>query len=121
MKHKFIAKRYWKDQSTAMGQSDVIAKTFDDVINLSLGDPDLITHDIIIDNSYADAKAGHTKYTDFRGDPELRQEIINYYKEEYAMNVKDEEVFVCASACLGMYLSLEAIIDDGDEVILQAP
>ncbi len=37
------------------------------------------------------------------------------------MDVKDEEIFVCASACLGMYLALEAIIDDGDEVILQAP
>lgn len=121
LKHRFIAKRYWKDQSTAMGQSDVIAKSFNDVINLSLGDPDLITHDIIIDNAFKDAKAGHTKYTDFRGDPELRQEIMNYYKEEYAIDVKDEEIFVCASACLGMYLALEAIVDDGDEVILQAP
>ena len=104
MKHKFIAKRYWKDQSTAMGQSDVISKSFNDVINLSLGDPDLITNSIIIDNAFADAKAGHTKYTDFRGDPELRQEIINYYKEEYSMDVKDEEIFVCTSGCLGMYL-----------------
>ncbi len=121
MKHKFIAKRYWKDQSTAMGQSDVISKSFNDVINLSLGDPDLITNSIIIDNAFADAKAGHTKYTDFRGDPELRQEIINYYKEEYSMDVKDEEIFVCTSGCLGMYLALEAIVDDGDEVILQAP
>ena len=121
MKHKFIAKRYWKDQSTAMGKSDEMAKSFDDVINLSLGDPDLITHDIIIDNAFADAKAGHTKYTDFRGDPEFRAEICKYYKEEYDMDVADEEVFVCASACLGMYLALEAIIDDGDEVILQAP
>ncbi len=121
MKHKFIAKRYWKDQSTAMGQSDILAKQFDDVINLSLGDPDLITHDIIINKAFSDAKAGHTKYTDFRGDPELRSEICKFYKEEYDMEVKDEEVFVCASACLGMYLALEAIIDDGDEVILQSP
>ena len=121
MKHKYIAKRYWKDQSTAMGQSDVMAKSFDDVINLSLGDPDLITHPLIIEKSYEDAKAGHTKYTDFRGDPELRAEICNFYKEEYDMDVKDEEVFVCASACLGMCLALEAIVDDGDEVILQAP
>lgn len=121
MKHPFIAKRYWKDQSTAMGQSDVMAKSFNDVINLSLGDPDLITHELIIDKAFADAKAGHTKYTDFRGDPELRQEISNFYKEEYNMDVKDEEIFVCASACLGMYLALEAILDDGDEVILQAP
>lgn len=121
MKHPYIAKRYWKDQSTAMGQSDVLAKSFNDVINLSLGDPDLITHDIIIDNAFADAKRGHTKYTEFRGDPELRQEICKYYAQEYGVEVKDEEVFVCASACLGMYLALEAIIDDGDEVILQAP
>ncbi len=121
MKHKFIAKRYWKDHQTAMGKSDEMAKTFDDVINLSLGDPDLITDDIIIDGAFADAKAGHTKYTDFRGDPELRTEICRFYQEEYGMEVRDEEVFVCASASLGMYLSLEAIVDDGDEVILQAP
>ncbi len=121
MKHRFIAKRYWKDQQTAMGKSDEMAKSFHDVINLSLGDPDLITDDIIIDGAFADARRGHTKYTDFRGDPELRKEICEFYKEEYDMDVKDEEVFVCASASLGMYLSLEAIVDDGDEVVLQAP
>lgn len=121
MKHPYIAKRYWKEQSTAMGQSDVMAKSFSDVINLSLGDPDLITDELIIDKAFADAKAGHTKYTEFRGDPELRSEICKFYKEEYGMDVKDEEVFISASACLGMYLALEAIIDDGDEVILQAP
>lgn len=121
MKHKFIAKRYWKDQSTAMGQSDVLAKSFDDVIDLSLGDPDITTDFSIIDAAFADAKLGHTKYTDFRGDPELRREIIRFYKEEYDMDIEDEEIFVAASGCLAMYLVLEAILDDGDEVILQAP
>ena len=121
MKHKFIAKRYWKDQSTAMGQSDEMAKSFDDVINLSLGDPDMTTPEPIIEAAFRDAKAGHTKYTDFRGDPELRAEICRYYEKNFGMPVRDEEVFVTASACLGMYLALEAILDDGDEVILQAP
>lgn len=121
MKHKFVSKRYWKDQNTAMGQSDVLAKAYNDVINLSLGDPDRITDAIIIDNAFADAKAGHTKYTDFRGDPELRHEISKYYKVEFDMDVKDEEIFISTSACEGMYLVLEAILDDGDEVILQAP
>ena len=121
MKHRFIAKRYWKDQSTAMGQSDVLAKSYDDVIDLSLGDPDLITHPLIIEKAFEDAKAGHTKYTEFRGDPELRQEISRFYKEEYDMDVADEEIFVCTSACEGMYLVLESILDDGDEVLVQAP
>ena len=51
MKHRFIAKRYWKDQSTAMGQSDVLAKSYDDVIDLSLGDPES-------DNTSADNRKG---------------------------------------------------------------
>jgi len=121
MKSRFIAKRYWIDQGTAMGRSDELAKSYDDCINLSLGDPDLITDELIINKAFQDAKSGHTKYTDFRGDPELRNEICKFYKEEYNMDVKDEEVFVTASACLGMYLALEAITDDGDEIILQAP
>ncbi len=121
MKHKFVSKRYWKDKSTAMGKVDELAKQFDDVIDLSLGDPDLITHDLIIENSMRDAKLGHTKYTDFRGDPELRNEIIKFYNDEYGLEIKDEEIFVAASGCLGMYLALEAILDDGDEVILQSP
>ena len=121
MKHRFISKRYWKDQSTAMGQSDELAKSFDDVIDLSLGDPDLTTDEAIIQAAFEDAKAGHTKYTDFRGDPELRKAICDFYKEEYQMDIADEEVFVIASGCLAMYQVLEAILDDGDEVILQAP
>ncbi len=121
MKHRFISKRYWKDQSTAMGQSDVLARAYDDVIDLSLGDPDLTTDAGIIEAAFADAKAGHTKYTDFAGDPELRQEICRFYKEEYDMDVASEEVFISTSACEGMFLVLEAILDDGDEVILQAP
>jgi len=121
MEHKFIAKRYWQDKSTAMGKSDVMAKAFDDVIDLSLGDPDMITPRPIIEKAFEDALAGHTKYTDFRGDPELRSEIIKYYKKKYGMEVADEEIFVTASGCLAMYLVLEAIIDDGDEVLIQAP
>ena len=121
MKHKFIAKRYWKDKITAMSKSGDKTDAFDDLINLSLGDPDIVTPSLIIDKSYEDARAGHTKYTHFRGDPELREEICKFYDKEYGLKVRDEEVFVTASACLGMYLALEAVLDDGDEVIIQAP
>jgi aspartate/methionine/tyrosine aminotransferase len=121
LKHKYIAKRYWKDITTPMGQVDELSKQYDDVINLSLGDPDLVTHEIIIDNAMKDARAGHTKYTDFRGDPELRAEIIKYYRDEYSIDIKDESIMVTASGCLAMYLALEAILDDGDEVIIHAP
>lgn len=121
MKHKFIAKKYWKDITTPMGIVDVLAKKYKNVIDLSLGDPDLITHDIIIENAFADAKKGHTKYTDFRGDPELRKEISKFYNDEHGVWIEDNEIMVVASGCLGMYLALEAILDSGDEVIIHAP
>ena len=121
MEHKFIAKRYWESKATAMGQINALAKSFDDVISLSLGDPDMITPKEIINKAFEDAHAGHTRYTEFRGDPELRQEICRFYKNKYALDIADEEVFVTASGCIAMYLALEAIVDDGDEVILIAP
>ncbi len=119
--NKYIAKRYIEDKSTAMGQSDVLAKAYDDVIDLSLGDPDMTTPKALIDAAHEGALAGHTKYTDFRGDPELRAAIIDQYREDYDMDIDDEELFVAASGCLAMYLVLEAIIDDGDEVLMQSP
>ncbi|MBQ1391357.1 MAG: pyridoxal phosphate-dependent aminotransferase [Firmicutes bacterium] len=120
MKHKYVAKRYWKDHSTALG-SRVIPDNATDLIELSVGDPDLNTDDRIIEAAFRDAKAGHTHYTDFRGDPELRTAVADYYREDFGIEVADEEIFICASGCYAMWLVMEAILDDGDEVILQAP
>lgn len=121
MRHKYIAKRYWKDKSTPMGAVDKLARKYDDVIDLSLGDPDQTTHEGIINFAFQEALKGHTKYTDFRGDPELRDELRKFYKEKYNTDVLDEEIMVSASACLGMYLALESILDPDDEVIIHAP
>ena len=120
MKHKFIAKKFWKDYSTAMSSSYELAGKFDDCINLRLGDPDLVTDSRIIKAAMKDALAGHTKYTDFRGDPELRSAISEYYKDELGVSIKDDEIMV-SCACFAMNLSLQAILDPGDEVIIHAP
>ncbi len=121
MEKKFLAKKYAVQAPTPMGKSDQLAKSFDDCINLSLGDPDLITDNIIIENAFKDAASGHTKYTEFRGDPELRKEISLFYIQEYGIRIPDKEIFVCASGCLAMYLALEAVVDDGEEVIIPGP
>ncbi|MEN1758912.1 aminotransferase class I/II-fold pyridoxal phosphate-dependent enzyme [Anoxynatronum sibiricum] len=121
MKHKFIAKKYWKDQTTPMGEVDDLVKLYSNVINLSLGDPDQTTDEGVIQFALQEALQGHTHYTDFRGDPELRQEIRNFYRDDFKTLVDDPEIMVTASACLAVYLALEATLDPGDEVILPAP
>jgi len=75
MKHRFISKRYWNLVPTAMSESGCRINQYEDIINLSLGDPDLNTDERIIDGAMKDAKLGHTHYTDFFCDPELREEI----------------------------------------------
>lgn len=121
MKHRFVSKRYWNNISTPMGESGKLARQYDDLINFSLGDPDLTTDERIIQAAFEDAKNGHTHYTDFLGDLELREEICKYYKNTYNYNVKIEECMITTSGCHAMWLVLEAILDDGDEVIIHEP
>ncbi|ABW19837.1 pyridoxal phosphate-dependent aminotransferase [Alkaliphilus oremlandii] len=121
MAHRFIAKKYWKDRSTPMGKAADEAEKYDDMINLSLGDPDYITDTRIIEEAFQDAKKGHTRYTEPLGEIELRQEIVKYYDEMYGYKIQLKELMAVVGACHGMYLVLEAILDEGDEVIVPEP
>ena len=116
-----ISGRYQKSEKTAMGEVFDFLKKYDDIINLSIGDPDIITDSSVIERMAEDAKAGHTKYTDYRGYPELRAEIAKFYNEEYDADVDDSEIFISAGGCVSMYLVMEAILNDGDEAIIPDP
>ena len=121
MKDNHISKKFWNEKQTFLFSVFEMAGKYDDVINLSIGDPDLSTHPEVVELAMEDAKAGYTKYADFQGDPELRAEIAKFYKEEYGMDVDDSEIFVSASGNIAMFMALNAILDDRDEVILVSP
>jgi aspartate/methionine/tyrosine aminotransferase len=121
LKHRFLAKRYWKDNSTALGDSVGLAGSYTDLINLSIGDPDLTTDERIIKAAFRDAIDGHTHYTDSFGDLELRLAIMDFYTEKYGYDVDLSECMVTTSACHAMWLVMETILDDGDEVIIHEP
>lgn len=120
MKH-LVADKYSGNTSTAMGNSGDIKKQHPNLVDFSLGDPDFTTPEIIIDKAFEDAKEGHTHYTNFYGDEELIKEITKFYQEEYDYTIEEEEVFVSTSACHGMWLVLEAILNPGDEVLVAEP
>lgn len=121
MKHRFLAKKNWKSASTPMAEAATFLGKSNEVINLSIGDPDFITHDQIIEAAMKDAKLGHTKYTQTNGDPELIREIATYYKTDYNLELNSNEIMAVVGACHGMYLALETIIDDDDEIIVPEP
>lgn len=121
MKGSYISKRYWNSRATAMGKTSEAVEKYSDLINFSLGDPDVTTDERIINGAFQDALDGYTHYTDGYGMSELRQAICDYYDEEYNYKLKKEECIVTTSACHAMWLTLEAILDDGDEVIIPSP
>lgn len=121
MKHPHISKRYWNSVTTPMGASGDAVRKYDDIINFSLGDPDITTDERIIKLAFQDALDGHTHYTDFYGIMELRQALVDYYKEDYDFDTKIEEIMITTSGCHAMWLVMEAILDDGDEVIIPSP
>jgi aspartate/methionine/tyrosine aminotransferase len=117
----FRARRWQQEYRNPMMTVFEKAGRYPDIIDLSIGDPDLKTPQKIIDLAFADAGAGHTKYTDPWGDPELREEIARFYAEEYGVALGEREFFVSTAGCVAMYLVMEAILDPGDEVLIFDP
>lgn len=98
------------------------AKAYDDVIDFTLGDPDVQPHKAVKDAACAAIQAGKTRYSQNAGLIELRETISDYYerKEGFRYNPVTE-ILVSVGAMEGLYLALLAIINDGDEVIIPAP
>lgn len=99
-----------------------MAKEFDDVIDFTLGDPDIQPHQAIKDAACGAIQAGRTRYSQNAGLLPLRQTISEYYQRKEGLTYKaDGEVIVTVGAMEGLYLSLLSLINPGDEVIIPAP
>ncbi|WP_197116080.1 aminotransferase class I/II-fold pyridoxal phosphate-dependent enzyme [Facklamia lactis] len=118
---KYIAERYQEDFSTPMGNSDFLLDRYDDVIDFSLGDPDITTDGEVIRKTMQDALDGHTHYTSFQGDIELRQALVENLADNYGVKYSTDEIMVTTSGCHAMWLALESITNDGEEIILHEP
>lgn len=121
MNKTMISKKYGNRESGALAASADLAKAYHDVVDFTLGDPDLTTPAAIICAAAEDALAGHTHYTNSRGDEELIAAIVDFQKETYGVDLSPENVFVTTSACHGMWLVLETMLDEGDEVMIIEP
>ncbi len=92
-----------------------------DVIGLGAGEPDFNTPQHIIDRAYESMKEGHTKYTASAGLPQLKKAIINKLKQDQGIEYKETEIIVGSGAKHVLYTLFQAILDEGDEVIVPTP
>ena len=99
-----------------------IANELEDVISLSVGEPDFYTPWHIREEGIYALEKGRTRYTPNRGFIKLRQEICKFLKRKYDVDYKaDTEVLVTVGGSEAIDLCVRAIINPGDEVLIPEP
>lgn len=98
-----------------------IASESKDVISLGVGEPDFITPWVIRDAGIQTIKKGYTQYTSNKGLPELRKQISLYLKESFKVDFSDNETIITVGASEAIDMSLRAIVDEGDEILVPDP
>ncbi|MBQ7881209.1 MAG: aminotransferase class I/II-fold pyridoxal phosphate-dependent enzyme [Treponema sp.] len=93
----------------------------DDVISLSVGEPDFPTPWVMREEAYYHLEKGHTSYTSNWGLIELREEISKYMERYNLFYNPKDEVLVTVGASEGVDAVLRAILNPGDEIIVVQP
>lgn len=93
----------------------------DDVISLSVGEPDFPTPWLMREEAFYHLEQGHTSYTSNWGLLELRQEVTRYM-ERYGMYYNpNKEILITVGASEGVDAVLRAVLNPGDEIIVCEP
>ncbi len=99
-----------------------IAATMDDVISLGIGEPDFVTPDVIRKAGIASLERGETRYTSNSGIAELRRAIAAKWATRYGVDYHpEEETLVTVGGSEALYLTLTALLNPGDEVVIPQP
>lgn len=93
----------------------------DDVISLSVGEPDFPTPWGIREEAFYHLEKGHTSYTSNWGLIELREEIAKYMEKYGNYYNPQNEILVTVGASEGVDAVLRAILNPGDEIIVVQP
>lgn len=98
------------------------ARKYDDVIDFTLGDPDIQTPEGIKQAGCAAIMEGRTRYSQNAGLLELRQTIARYVLAKEDLHYDAEcEIMVSVGAMEAVFLALASMLNDGDEVVFTAP
>ncbi len=92
-----------------------------DVISLSVGEPDFDTPAHICEAGIAAIRAGHTRYTNADGAPDLKDAVIAKFQRDNGISYARNQVLISTGAKQTLFNLCMAVLDPGDEVIIPAP
>ena len=91
------------------------------IISLSAGEPDFDTPEHVKDAAIKAINMGYTKYTNVEGIPELKQAIVNKFKNDNEIDYNMDQVIVGVGGKQILFNALFASLNLGDEVIIPTP
>ncbi len=96
------------------------ALKLNDTISFTVGEPDFVTPQPIIEEACRDWMAGKTHYTPNSGVLELRKAIAEYHANDLKPNPEDQIMVGCGATEV-IQMALFTLVDPGDEVIIVTP
>lgn len=99
-----------------------IANEMDDVISLSIGEPDFSTPWHVREEGIDSLRKGKTWYTPNRGFAELRQEIVAYFDRRFQVKYDENtDVVVTVGGSEAIDLCVRTLLNPGDEALIPQP
>ncbi len=93
----------------------------EDVLNLSIGEPDFFTPEKIKEAGINAIKSNKTKYDAAQGNLKLREAIAEKFKKDSNLDYSVNQIVVSSGAKHSITNTILAITDVGDSVIVPAP
>lgn len=92
-----------------------------DVVSLGAGEPDLDTPPHVKRAGVEAIESGFTRYTATPGIPQLRRAIAQKHLRENGQAYEETEIIASVGAKHALYNAFQALLDEGDEVLIPAP
>ncbi|WP_237479046.1 pyridoxal phosphate-dependent aminotransferase [Lichenibacterium dinghuense] len=93
----------------------------EDVILLSVGDPDFDTPAPVVERAVEALRAGDTHYTYIPGRPALREAVAGVQRRRTGAPTGPANVMTVAGAQNGLFAVMLSLLDPGDEVLVMEP
>ncbi|MEN6435405.1 MAG: aminotransferase class I/II-fold pyridoxal phosphate-dependent enzyme, partial [Anaerolineaceae bacterium] len=122
MKDTYLAERIIHLKPSGIRKYFDISAAMEDVISLGIGEPDFTTPPPILEEGIRSLQRGETHYTANAGNIELRRVLAAHLEQKYNVTYDPaKEIVITVGASEALFLSMCAILNPGEEVIIPTP
>ena len=93
----------------------------EDIIELTIGEPDQPPADILIQKCHESMLSGRTKYSNGRGESNLLDALVNKYSKRSAKNISADNFLCLPGTQTALYATMMTLVEENDGVLVGDP